>query len=399
MDSYAANHQLCGMPATLQTRKLGISSANPRCTYNKCGQFCHLLTAKKIKLECSSFPFQTIDPAPCSVCRQKSLRFASIADVWQLAARHAKKSGSGKGAEVSAMSDAQLQQPSTRAASQLWKAPRAVMRTVTLFRTARAAKHSCPRRSSLKSPSTYKWKRLQHRHVRFQGMPSALTVWIITVLVRFVCPGSSSAAYWSFLIACANAADSLLLPLALVAREFLLNEEKWLRDFDEDSVRHAVGKHRIWTTTELWLDVVFIVDFLFRAAQAAVLDMGFAESTMERIVHASRAGARHSVEGSARSSEVQNLYERGWVMGEALQRQLFVGIPLRIVLMLPMWIDHFLHMGSTFVMVATLARVYRLVDLMRYFSACQEDVAKDVRLVAFFKFAFIMFSTVGSDSC
>jgi hypothetical protein len=77
-----------------------------------------------------------------------------------------------------------------------------------------------------------------------------------------------------------------------------------------------------------------------------------------------------------------------------LKRSLCFDCPLRLLCMLPAWIAHFSHVHVVIETLTHCFGIYRLFDLMSYFASCQKDVATDVRWVAFFKFAFIIFSTV-----
>lgn len=331
------------------------------------------------------------------MCRLKSLRFAAVAAVLQVAARHARLSPSGslKQLEASELSDAQS--PTRRPLLRLWRALLDVIKGGAGFSNAtRMIIGGPPRRSSLKSTSTRLW-RLKKRHVRFKGLPSTRAVRVLAMLVKFVRAGSRFAMYWEFLLACANAIGSLLLPMALLAREYVHSKGAWLMLYDEKSVQHAVSKHSLWASAELWLDIVFVADLLFRAAQAAVRDIGLEQSSMDSLVHMSAHLRDGLVADSSTASAVTHmLHEKGWTIGKALRRQVFVSIPLRIMFMIPMWLDRYMNLGNTFVMIGTLARTYRIVDLMKYFSERQEDLGADVRWIAFFKFSYIIFSTVRS---
>eukprot|EP00892_Ulva_mutabilis_P004198 jgi/Ulvmu1/214/UM001_0218.1 len=332
--------------------------------------------------------------------RLKSLRFTAVGEVLRVAASHGAlhSSGLGEPSLASALSD--IPQPPSRCGRRsllhLWKAPLEIVRAVAgMHGAAHALAPGTQRRPSLKCSSTCAERRLKKKpRVRFKGLPSAHTVLAMSLLVKYAGPGSLCASYWAFVIACFNAIDSLLLPLALVAREFVHNERQWLARYDRASVKHAVAKHTLWANAELFLDIVFLLDFLFRAAQAAVRDMGFAESSMDSIVDAQTTMHGRPVTDTANSHVIsQTIYEKGWTFGKALQQQLRVSIPLRLMLMIPVWLDRYIDLGNTFVMMAMLARTYRIIDLMKYFSVCQEDVATDVRLIAFFKFSYIIFST------
>lgn len=328
------------------------------------------------------------------IYRPKSLRFAAAAHTARLAVRKMKRNSSDVGASDSSIVWCN-RQATKRRQVELWRTPLDLIHAIAgMHRGSRASR--TPRRSSIRSRSTKTWKRLKRRHVRFQGVPSALTTKFTAVLVRCARPGSSVATAWSLMMTCVNVADSILLPVSLVAHEFIHSKKQWLDLYDRSDVEHAISKHQLWAGTELWLDLVFLADLLFRVSQAAVLDMGLADSSADRIVSASsmesNASSPKPVQSNAES------YGKGFVFGPALRNQLVIGIPLRLLLMVPLWLSSIHPMGATFVSIATLARAYRILDVMAYFSARQEDVATDVRWIAFFKFAYIIYLTVRSVS-
>lgn len=220
---------------------------------------------------------------------------------------------------------------------------------------------------------------------------------IITVIIRLTRPGSTTAIYWSMLMACISAIDSIMLPLSIVTDEFMHSEDTWRTQYSHADVEHAIMKHRSWSNFEIWLDAFFIADLIFRAAQAAVLDMGIADSSSERIVDALTTVSKHTVDKPVEIMD--DVYDKGFQFGNELRRQLFCSIPLRLLLMLPVWIEAIRPIGPIFAALARFARAYRILDVMKYFSSRQEDVATDVRWVAFFKFSYIIYLTVRLSIC
>jgi hypothetical protein len=82
-----------------------------------------------------------------------------------------------------------------------------------------------------------------------------------------------------------------------------------------------------------------------------------------------------------------------------LCRQLLVDGPLRLLLMSFEWFtlaaeSQNMQVGMAVKIFVSLCRFYRVADLWGYFTACQQDVATDVRWVAFFKCAST--STMGT---
>lgn len=78
-----------------------------------------------------------------------------------------------------------------------------------------------------------------------------------------------------------------------------------------------------------------------------------------------------------------------------------VEVPVRVLLLSAEW---FLFLNESrrvhaleWELVAAFVRLYRLYDLWQYFSSREKDVATDIRWVAAFKFAFIIFTTVRSS--
>ena len=76
-----------------------------------------------------------------------------------------------------------------------------------------------------------------------------------------------------------------------------------------------------------------------------------------------------------------------------------VEVPVRLLLLAAEWwlflssYESHVH-ALEWELCAAFLRLYRLYDLGQYFSAREKDVATDIRWVAAFKFAFIIFTTV-----
>lgn len=251
-------------------------------------------------------------------------------------------------------------------------------------------------KSSMRPAASSRWRMLPRKHVRFKGMMSPWMVMVISFLAQFFCSGGIASVWWDRVMAVVNAADFLMLPLSALARELIAGKEAWLHHYDRQAIDFAAKKHIFWSRTEIWLDAVYILDMFIRLVRACVLDLGFVESTADRLVDcapklagdpASLSKVGPTVKEDAADLSIQ--------IGPALRTQLFFSIPLRILLMLPMWVVHSMHhVSNVTITCAALARVYRLADLMAFFSVRQEDIATDVRWIAFCKFSFIIYSTV-----
>eukprot|EP00892_Ulva_mutabilis_P004253 jgi/Ulvmu1/219/UM001_0223.1 len=251
------------------------------------------------------------------------------------------------------------------------------------------------KKSSMRSPLASRWRMLPRKHVRFKGMMTPLMVTIVSIMGGVFSSGSRASAWWDRVMAVVNAADFLMLPLSTLGREFTLNKEAWLKQYDKQVTEFVSNKHILWSRTEIWLDGVFVLDLVIRLARAFVLDLGFAESTADRLVDSAPRPESSPTDRSRAGPVVkENAMGLTFRMGPALRKQLFVSIPVRLLLMLPMWIIHNMHhVSNLMVTCAALARCYRLLDLMAFFSARQEDIATDVRWVAFCKFSFIIYAT------
>lgn len=249
------------------------------------------------------------------------------------------------------------------------------------------------RKSSVRHAASSRW-RLHKKHVRFKGMLSPWAVIFLSFLTRFFCERSVVLIWWDQIIALFNAVDFLMLPLAALAREYHVAQGKWKQKFGEAAADYALSKYKIWASLEIILDIVFVADFLVRMARASVLDMGYEVSTVNRMLVSSVI--QNTDGGTVNNQDITiTPFSDGLQLGPALRKQMFRSIPMRILLMIPMWVVHNVPQASNAVVTcAALTRIYRLLDLMQYFSARQEDYSVDVRWVAVCKFTFIIYATV-----
>lgn len=282
----------------------------------------------------------------------------------------------------------------------LWKLPSHMVRAASMMQRAQVDHSALPALGATKKSSmpraSSKWRLLHKKRVRFKGMLTPGAMSVMSFLIRYFSTGSAVLVWWDRFTACCNAADFLILPLAALAREYITARDTWAGRYGTQAADYAVAKYAFWSSLELALDAVFVLDFVVRIARACVLDMGFEVSTADRLVDKAAAVSAGIAISSKNSIIVkQASTESSLVIGPALRSQLFMSIPLRLLLMTPFWIvynQH--HLSNAVVSCAAFARTYRLFDLMSFFSARQEDVAEDVQWVAFCKFSFIIYSTV-----
>lgn len=251
------------------------------------------------------------------------------------------------------------------------------------------------KRSAMHNETSPKWRLSQKKHVRFKGM---LSPWAITCIARFVTvfsEGSSMLFWWDTVTAFANAADFLILPLAALSREHVTARHEWAERYGMQAADYVVRKYSLWPKLELAFDAVFILDFAVRFARAWVLDMGFVCSTADRLVETALVPSIRNGGSRKKPAAIQYDLQGAQRFGAALQTQLFISIPLRTLLMLPMWVVHNRNDVSNMVLnSAALARSYRIFDLMSFFSSRQEDVAEDIQWIALCKFSYIVYATV-----
>lgn len=253
--------------------------------------------------------------------------------------------------------------------------------------------------SAMHKETSPKWRLSQKKHVRFKGM---LSPWATTFVAKFVTvfsEGSSILLWWDTVTAFANAADFLILPLAALSREYVTARHKWEEQYGMQAADYVVRKYSLWSKLELVFDAVFILDFAVRFARAWVLDMGFVCSTADRLVETAVVPSIRTGESRKQPAAVKYDLQGALRFGAALQTQLFISVPLRTLLMLPMWVVHNRNDISNLVLnSAALARSYRIFDLMSFFSSRQEDVAEDIQWIAFCKFSYIVYATVRTCS-
>lgn len=246
------------------------------------------------------------------------------------------------------------------------------------------------------------------KRVRFQGVASPYTASFMSLLVHVFRSGSPVASCWEFTVACGTIADLILIPLSMLGQMFKHHEEAWHARFNGDIAAHLSRKFLVFRSAEVWMDALFLAHLFFTLARACVRDLGYEDSPVDRLVNAAptdvavhKKSAQDNMPTLALDIEGKEAESLGrFRIGKAFRWQL-VQCCMRVLLMSLEWIvliakacKHRVHI--VFTMISALVRMYRLGDLWGYFTDCQEDVAQDVRWVAFFKFAFIIFATVRS---
>ena len=91
--------------------------------------------------------------------------------------------------------------------------------------------------------------------------------------------------------------------------------------------------------------------------------------------------------------------EAGRLIGPTAGVYLLAVVPRKLALMAPLWVADFTRSSIWFRAAASLLRLYRLLDLMKFLADRQEDMASPIRWVAFFKFSFIIFATAHWVGC
>lgn len=204
----------------------------------------------------------------------------------------------------------------------------------------------------------------------------------------------------------------MFLPLNLLGQLFHHHEVDWRASFNSEVADHLSNKFLLFKHTELWIDVLFVSDLFYRLGRAFMKDLGYDDSPVERLVNAAPTQPPEDLNIKVKPKEEKD-QERAlavdmegnrstfgrYRIGKFVRWQLAVAFPVRLLLMSLEWIVLLsktlkLPVSIGWIAMAGLARLYRLCDLWAYFTAQQEDIATDVRWVAFFKFAFIIVTTV-----
>lgn len=306
------------------------------------------------------------------------------------------------------------------------------------FGTHSFSSNVLPRRSSMRGSAAGKRMRRKKKRVRFMGVASPYTASFISLLVHVFRSGSPAASSWEFVVACGSVADLIFIPLSILGQMFHHHQPSWRTSFNEDIAAQLSHKFLVFKNIEVWMDALFVADLFYKLSRAMVRDLGaflpvcklhetcckilcilvcvhcaivyagYNDSPVDRLVNAAPTEAPvqqvgHKKETQTLAVDIESKDESPGRLriGKAVRWQLLVECPLRILLMAMEWVVLLTQALNVRVhiavkIVSALARTYRLGDLWGYFTTCQEDVATDVRWVAFFKFAFIIFITVCS---
>jgi hypothetical protein len=235
------------------------------------------------------------------------------------------------------------------------------------------------------------------KRVRFQDESRTRAVAFTAWLIHFLQPGSRTISNWKWIVALTTTVDFFLLPLGVTARRIIQAKNS---HYDGG---HNVGIHlphtSMFQSAALCLDIIFILDLLVMAGRAWVWDLGFQDSTVEKLVDAAvKARPGSEVENATKIEDpkvvaLHALNAAGPIIGPQAHRQLVYVVPRKFLLMAPSWLVVWFDVPGWPQPCASLLRIYRLFDLMGYLSERQEDMSSPVLWVAFFKFAFIIFAT------
>lgn len=282
-----------------------------------------------------------------------------------------------------------------------------VLRRTSSLGSRASCRSNMSRKSSMRVPVSGNRMLRKKKRVRFQGIHSPYTASLVSFLVLTFRSGSLMTSYWEFTIACGAVIDLIFIPLSMLGQMFHHHEPEWRANYDEDIAAHLSSKFLVFKDFEVWMDVLFVVDLFYRLARALVRDLGYDDSPVDRLVNAvptdtpEHEVSKHIASNLALDSgNKEGALHVSLRVGKAVRWQL-VQCCMRLVLMSLEWIVLLTKASKRPVsidvtMLSALARLYRLSDLWSYFTASQEDIAQDVRWVAFFKFAFIIFTTVRS---
>lgn len=237
-------------------------------------------------------------------------------------------------------------------------------------------------------------------------MAHPITVNLVVKLTQHCRAGCQTAVGWETFMALLTTLDFFIVPISLVAvglREALLDAEALARS-EATSGTEGVDDRLITdlfiaTTT---LDVIFLVNVVFEVAQAFVGDLGFHDTPVDRIVesvHSSRQQAALAAPGQDVQALVYSKLNSDARLGRQLMATALTGLLRQLFVMAPRWLTFAVTTPYWVVTLAHLVRVTRLQALLRFFSSRQEDLATDIRWVAAFKFAIIIFATAHWLGC
>jgi hypothetical protein len=237
------------------------------------------------------------------------------------------------------------------------------------------------------------------RHVHFQDGGNKTKIAFTAFLICFFQPGSRIIANWKWIVALTATVDFFMLPLSVTVQRV------WVAKGSLEVNPH-IGSHKnnngFFKYAALCLDVIFILDLLVMAARAVVWDLGFQNSTVEKLVDVAVEAISEAEEAQTATPKalgVRALASAAQFIGPQAHRHFFYICPRKLLLMAPLWLVYLLDLSGWALPVATLLRIYRLFDLMGYLSECQEDLASPIRWVAFFKFFFIIFASGHWTGC
>ena len=141
------------------------------------------------------------------------------------------------------------------------------------------------RKSSLRTLSGKRSRK--KKSVRFHGIRPSSTNWstfLVSIMVATFRPSSNFAMAWEVFTALSTAADLILLPLGVLGRMFKELTPEWHINFEPALARRLSQKHKVWSTVEMAVDGVFVLDLIYRVCRAFVYDLGFHDSPVDRLV-------------------------------------------------------------------------------------------------------------------
>lgn len=233
------------------------------------------------------------------------------------------------------------------------------------------------------------------KRVRFKDTDRTLAVSMAAFLLRYFRPNSPFIRRWRWVLAFTATVAFFMLPLVITEYRTDIARHVVSTALDEQGVQHGAAKPHsaAFVAIELTLDVFFLLDLLVGAAHAAVLDLGFEDSAVEKLVDAMPRDTDAEVATEQPAALARRALSKGAVAWRHLRVHALYVAPRKLLLMVPLWVAVAMRWPVWARAVASLLRIYRLYDLLRYLSHRQADVASPVRWVALFKFCFIVLGT------
>lgn len=239
--------------------------------------------------------------------------------------------------------------------------------------------------------------RKHNKRVRFEGIASPAKLWWALVLAGHFRPGCRTASRWEAFVGLAAAANCFITPLHLVVGSLERIKAGLGGGGAQRGLESLEKTQLVIFLVEIMVEAAFVLDIAFRVAQAMVMDLGLQESAVDKLLDISEAqqgsGQAEQGPGDAAALASRAVMQDVPMIGHHTRRALMLSCPVRVALSLPSWMARYLLNSELWEVIGDSCRVYRLVDLMKYFGKRQEDIAIDIRWLAFFKFCFIIFAT------